>query len=87
MKIIFQIFKKIKINHTFSIKKSRGQEEIKIFKMKLDEVDRLIREQQYALSDRDLSKHLNCLEKDISSNNLINEQQHHHHSQYSSHNL
>lgn len=55
--------------------------------MKLDEVDRLIREQQYALSDRDLSKHLNCLEKDISSNNLINEQQHHHHSQYSSHNL
>ena len=55
--------------------------------MKLDEVDRLIREQQYSLSDRDLSKHLNCLEKDTSNANLINEQHHHQHQLYNNQNL
>ena len=55
--------------------------------MKLDEVERLIRDQQYTLSDRDLSKHLNCLEKNTSNANLINEQHTHHHSQYAGSNL
>ena len=46
--------------------------------MKLDEVERLIREQSQTLSDRDLSKYLNNFEKNKSSTHLVNEHSHHH---------
>ena len=51
----------------------RGQDEIKILKIKLDELDKLIREQQHTMCDRDLSKYLNVIGSN-KPNNLINEQ-------------